>query len=440
MDANYDVCLVPYSPVTEADELEIRTQVFNSGGDGEVCIHFYLDNTLLDSCSVSIKSESYGFARTFKKMEGLCGSHTITVEITTEQGEILQSQAHLPLEVKKSLKPVLDGGFVMLGPPNDRKPCDPYRDALKQFTDTDWARYVSEMHRIGQSCIIIMVSQQYLTLESKKLVAHYPSKLIEKSDIAANDPIKAILSEAEKNGQKVFIGVGNQFGHKGTLDEMTELYEMYKHFKSFYGWYFAAELWMSAKTTEELQTWNLYNYLCEHARTLCPVKPILISPMGMPSEEFAAYFKSIYFCDILMPQDWVGQCAFHIEDSEEMHRKLSEICKSVHKHLWANCESFNFTNTPDGKWENWGCTFKDFPWDAPRVLVPRFRGGGMVGEQGFDKQIQAALPYVEKIQTFMLSGFFCPPDFTPICGGEAAIKQFNDYVDYRNNIISKEEN
>ena len=141
-----------------------------------------------------------------------------------------------------------------------------------------------------------------------------------------------------------------------------------------------------------------------------------------------------------MPQDWVGQCAFHIEDSEEMHQKLAVICKSVHKHLWANCESFNFTDTPDGKWENWGCTFKDFPWDAPRVLVPRFRGGGMVGEQGFDKQILAALPYVEKIQTFMLSGFFCPPDFTPICGDQAAIKQFNDYVDYRNGIILKEEN
>ena len=54
----------------------------------------------------------------------------------------------------------------------------------------------------------------------------------------------------------------------------------------------------------------------------------------------------------------------------------------------------------------------------------------MVGEQGFDRQIKAAEPYVEKIMTFMLSGFFCPPDFTPVPGGQAAIDQYNAYVDY----------
>lgn len=453
MNADYDICLLPFSPVTEKDELEIRVQVFNSGTEGDVEISFYLDDRLLDKCSLTIKKDSCGFAHTFAELAGQCGEHTVTVKLSCSEGEIdckegeykkwagiyregefLCCEAVLPLTVQKELKPVLNGGFVMLGPPNDRKPCDTYRDDLKSFTDEDWENYVTQMNDIGQSCIIIMVSQQYLTLESRKLVSHYPSKLVDKSDIAANDPIKAILNAAERNGQKVFVGVGNQFGHKGTIEEMTELYHTYKHFKSFYGWYFATELRMDKGDEAELEKWNLYNYLCEHAHTLCPVKPILISPMGMPCEEFAEYFKNIYFCDIIMPQDWVGQCAFHIEDSEEMHKKLHQICRSIHKHLWANCEGFNFTDTPDGKWENWGCTFKDFPWDAPRVLVPRFRGGGMVGEQGFDKQIKAAHPYVEKIMTFMLSGFFCPPGFTPVCGGEAAVKQYEEYVKYMNSV------
>jgi len=439
ISADYDVCLIPYSPVTEQDELEIRAQIFNSGDDGEVIVRFYLDGILLDSCTLSVESHTYGFARTFVSMSGQGGSHIVRVELAAEHGEIEQGEAILPLEVKKSLQPILDGGFVMLGPPNDRKPCDPYRDELKRFTDADWENYVTEMHKLGQSCIIIMVSRQYLTLESRKLVAHYPSKQIEKSDITADDPIKAILTAAARNGQKVFIGVGNQFGHKGTPEEMTELYERYKHFTSFYGWYFAAELWMDNTHEADFSAWGLYNYLWEHARTLAPVKPILISPMGMPCDAFAELFEKVHFCDIIMPQDWVGQCAFHIEDSEEMHRRLAGICRKAHKHLWANCESFNFTDTPDGKWENWGCTYKDFPWDAPRVLVPRFRGGGMIGKQGFDKQIKAALPYVEKIQTFMLSGFFCPPDFTPRCGGEAAVKQYEDYVRYMNTELTKEE-
>ena len=423
MDADFDVCLLPYSPVTEHDTLEIRAQVFNAGEPGETEIGFYLDQHLLKKSKVTVAANSYGFAHVYADMKGLAGSHTVTVR----QGE---TEIRLPLEVHDHTKPILDGGFVMLGPPNDRKPCDTCREALKAMTDTDWQRYVTDFHKLGQSCIILMISHQYLTLAGRELTAHYPSKLYPKSDIAAHDPIGAILTAAENNGQKVFIGVGNQFGHKGTAEEMSELYERYKGFRSFYGWYLATELRMDATLPEHLEKWNLYNYLREYAKNLCPVKPILISPMGMPSEEFAQFFQQVEFCDILMPQDWVGQCAFHIEDSEEMHRRLAPVCKAAGKHLWANCEGFNFTDTPDGKWENWGCTFKDFPWDAPRVLVPRFRGGGMVGEQGFDRQIKAAEPYVEKIMTFMLSVFFCPPDFTPAPGGQAAIDQYNAYVAY----------
>ena len=75
--ADYDVCLIPYSPVSEADELEIRAQVFNSGTDGDVTVHFYLDKTLLDSRTISVKNRSYGLARTFVSMKGHCGIHTV---------------------------------------------------------------------------------------------------------------------------------------------------------------------------------------------------------------------------------------------------------------------------------------------------------------------------------------------------------------------------
>ena len=136
--ADYDVCLTPYSPVSETDELEIRAQVFNSGADGEVTVHFYLDSTLLNSRTLPVNSQSYGFARTFVSMKEHCGTHTVTVEIDTKCGDILQRQAVLPLVVKKSMRPVLDGGFVMLGPPNDRVACDSFREDVKSMTDDDW--------------------------------------------------------------------------------------------------------------------------------------------------------------------------------------------------------------------------------------------------------------------------------------------------------------
>ncbi len=433
IDSDYDICLLPYSPITESDRLEVRLQIFNSGASGEVGVKFYLDDDLIGTEKIIIGESSYGFVRIFTDVKGKCGKHTVYAQINSDDGEIRNSKASIPLEIVKSKEAVLDGGFVMLGPPNDRKTCDTFRDDLKRFTDKHWNKYISEMFSMGISCIIINVCHQYLTLENKELTAHYPSKLMPKSDIAAIDPIAVILDVAQKKNKKVFLGVGNQFGHKGTESEMTELFNRYGHFKSFYGWYFATELRMDINTEAEFEKWHLYNYLHEIAHKLCPVKPILISPMAMPSDMFADLFSKIFFCDIIMPQDWVGQCAFHIEDSHEMYRKLHDICLNSDKHLWANCESFNFTDTPDGKWENWGCTFENFPWDAPRVLVPLFRGGGITGEQGFDKQMEAVRPYTEKIMTFMLSGFFCPEDFEIKCGGEAAVSQYKNYILYKQN-------
>ena len=66
--------------------------------------------------------------------------------------------------------------------------------------------------------------------------------------------------------------------------------------------------------------------------------------------------------------------------------------------------------------------------EAVPVLVPRFLDGGMDGEAGFLQQMQVARPYVEKIMNFMFSGFFTPPGFEPKIGGDAAVKQYVDYL------------
>lgn len=426
-----DVCLLPFSPLREADELEIRAQVLNRGAAGNVRVSFYFDDELLEDKRLAVGEHAYGFANVFLPLDGKRGSHCVSVRLGAENGKAENGCVTVPIEIKGRSLPVLDGGFVLLGPPNDRKPCDTFREALKSFTDEDWRRYVREMKKIGMNCVIIYDSQQYLRLESKELRAHYPSRLLPKSDICADDPIFAILDEAEHTGQKVFLGLGNPFGYLGAAEEMAELYERYGRFRSFYGWYFATEMRMDVREKKTFQNWERYGALTECARKITPVKPILISPMAMPCGKFLRYLKKTDFFDVIMPQDWVGQCAFHLRDSKRMHRKLKTACRRAHKHLWANCESFNFTDTPDGQWKNWGCTFRNFSWDAPRLLVPRFRGGGMVGKRGFDRQLAAARPYVEKIMTFALTGFFCTTGFTPPCGGAAAVRQYEDYVEYR---------
>lgn len=416
LNADFDVKLLPFSPANETDELEIRVQTYNSGIDGKADIEFLFDNIPVGNESISVKSNSYGFARCYMQLDGLCGEHTVTVKLTSD-GEVANNTVTLPLTVLKNSKPILDGGFVMIGPPNDRVLCDTFRDELKKFTDDDWRRYISEMNKIGQKCIIINTAHQYLEIEKESLVAHYESKLMPKSDIASIDPIEAILSEADKNGQEVFIGIGNNYGYRGSEAEMTEVFERFKSHKSFYGWYLALELPMNLTTEKGVAMWQSITGLPELARKLSPVKPIMTSPYNMPSHLFEETFKKVDWVDIMMPQDWAGQCAFTIEQSQEMHKKLSKISRENHCHFWANCESFNFTDPNE---------------NGDRYMVPRFRGGGMTGVEGFDKQMSVVRPYVEKIMNFMLTGFFTPPNFTPVCGGAGAVKQYEDYVNYKN--------
>ena len=423
LNADFDLRMIPYSPACESDELEIRAQAYNAGGDGEVTFVFLLDGKELGRETVAAKGGAYAFARQYLLLAGKCGEHTVTVKLEGD-ADFKNDTASLPLTVRAEQKILLDGGFIMLGPPNDRDACDTFRDALKQFTEDDWRRYISEMHKIGQDCIIIMVCHQFLTLKNRDIAAHYPSALYPKSDIASNDPIAAILEEAQKNGQQVFVGVGNNYGYTGTPDDICELFERYKAYSSFYGWYLALELPMNLSTEKGIAMWQRYDELYDTIRALSPAKPILSSPYGMPSEMFGDYLVTEKNIDIMMPQDWAGQLQFTIEESEQMHRLLAPMCRRAHKHFWANCESFNFTDTEDGQ-------YLHLAWNTPkRYLVPRFRGGGMVGPEGFDKQMAVARPHVEKIMNFMLTGFFTPTGFTPVCGGEASVRQYEDYVAY----------
>ena len=115
------------------------------------------------------------------------------------------------------------------------------------------------------------------------------SKLYPKSDILAKDPIEAILTAADKNGQNVFIGVGNNYGRAGEPEDIEELFERYHSHKSFYGWYFACELNMEKFRPEY---WDKLNRNTIKARKLSPAKPILMSPYCQPGPEFIKYIET----------------------------------------------------------------------------------------------------------------------------------------------------
>lgn len=327
--------------------------------------------------------------------------------------------------------PVIEGGFIMYGPPNDRVACDLFRDDLKHMTDDDWRNYLAGVKRYGQEIIIVTAAVQYLSIKNNNLAAHYPSELYPKSDISAYDPIEATLSEADEKNMYVFLALGNNYASASNLDlwadyrlVMKELYQKYGSHPSLYGWYAACECNMANIPEEYIAG---LSDLKNTALELSPVLPVLISPYtiwkeGEKGSDYAPQLHRLAEAgiDIMMPQDMLGQrpnCRFYpAEMSRQLYEALEPITIGLKKHLWGNCEGFNFTD--DGK-----------------HLVPRFRGGGIEGDEGFSAQIRACIPYSEKAITFMLSGFFTPECMEISIGGEKAVKSWADYVAYQNKAL-----
>lgn len=121
--------------------------------------------------------------------------------------------------------------------------------------------------------------------------------------IKAKDPLEAILSEADKQGMNVFLGVGlfAWFDFSSTSLEWhkevaKELWDMYGHHPSFYGFYVSEESGGSLDNWEKKEGMRIkrkaeiVNFFKEF-KTFCnqfaPSNPIMLATnsMGLPSGE-----------------------------------------------------------------------------------------------------------------------------------------------------------
>lgn len=120
---------------------------------------------------------------------------------------------------------------------------------IKKMTDDHWREMIRSMHKIEMDMVVIQEvfrHQAYIgsstTVEDYPGKAFYPSKLYPgRMDIAAEDPIEAILSEADKQGMQVLMGVGMFAWFDFTPESLEwhkrvakELWDMYGHHESFY--------------------------------------------------------------------------------------------------------------------------------------------------------------------------------------------------------------
>src|SRR5437773_968926 len=234
-----------------------------------------------------------------------------------------------------------------------------WNNDLKKMTDNQWKELVDAQHNLQMNIIVMQelfrnqmyVGEHSIEKEGYKGLAYYPSKLFAgRMPIAAKDPVEAVLSEADKNGMNVFIGVGMYAWFDFTAGSLLwhkkvaqELWDRYGHHPSFYGWYISEEMDGGLGTPKQQQEIiDFFQGFTGFVRSLTPDKPVMLATNSHNIRNgMETYKKLLPNLDILCPfgfhrmpkDDYAG---------EEAAQVLQHLCDSAHSHLWMDLEVFDF--------------------------------------------------------------------------------------------------
>ena len=281
----------------------------------------------------------------------------------------------------------------------------PYKDVRNKYTnphDFDntypdlWRAKVSELAGMGIEYLVIMeVADQGKS--------YYPSRIMEPLyNPAFESPVSAILDEAAKHGQKVFLSTGWAKSHDDDmrdpatkarqLEIMEEVGGLYKNSPAFFGWYLPVEDCLCPVLPDHAV--DAVNTLVQRARELTPGKKTMISPYGIGLSDFSdpRYADQLgkLHVDIIAYQDEVGcvRDEFTLPRLKENWRRMRAIHDNLGIEMWANCETFT--------WEE-GTNSREsalIPAAYPRLLA---------------QQAAASQGGVDRIISFMFDGIIEDP-------------------------------
>ena len=285
---------------------------------------------------------------------------------------------------------------------------------------------IRSMHKIEMDMVVIQEvfrHQAYIgsstTVEDYPGKAFYPSKLYPgRMDIAAEDPIEAILSEADKQGMQVLMGVGMFAWFDFTPESLEwhkrvakELWDMYGHHESFYAFYVSEESGGGLNNWEpdpqrskerKVEIVHFFKEFKEFCSALAPEKPIMLAtnsfdvPVGMDT-----YPELLKYLDILCPFGFARMPATDISGKEAADL-LQKVCDEANAHLWFDLEAFLFN--PDNS------------------LYPRPIEQIIHDLNLFDN--------FEKILCYQFHGVFNDPEMSIRVGEARTINLFNGYMRY----------
>jgi hypothetical protein len=382
--------------------------------------------------------------------EGLNGEHAFKLSVNVDGQplpEVARSVCVMP-SVTRSPR-VFGGAWVGLTHWSEDEGRY-WNSDLKQFTAEDWREMVRGMKALGMRTIIIQETWRnpvwygrhyhQMTAENYRETyagqAYYPSRLWPaRVELPCADPVDTVLDEADKQGMRVFLGVG-LYAHfdytPGSLawhrDVMRELWSMYRRHDSLHGWYVSEELCGPIRPHEQ-RYWDamdqfraevqaFFKGLRETIQALAPHTLLMVAPDANVGEAADIWPEILRHCDVACFQVYQKQ-------PPEVVRRVQAWCDAAGCHHWWDLEIFGFEHPGKSGVYRDGYT-KTLPdgteqW-IPTPLIPQ--------PMALLEKEMAQLDSLEYICVYQYPGLLCAPGSRLKPGGERAERLYREYQAY----------
>jgi len=419
-----NLTLIPPSPVTDEITMDIRGALWNRTDRAKKYrVGIYLDaenpGKRLYQETLEVPATSAAGVRCFWPTKGHAGRHRILIVASSGEEVISASQSITILASKMRSTERIGGAWVGITHWSEKEG-RLWNAAIKKMTDAQWRQLVRGMHRIGMNIIVIQQvfeNQMYnnedsvITQNGYHGLAYYPSKLFPgRMPIAAKDPIGAILTEADKLGMHVFLGVGMYAWFDYSPASLVwhekvakELWDLYGYHPSFYGWYISEEKDGGlGDMTERSQIVNFFRQFTPYVHHMAPGKPVMLATncYHLRNAE-STYLKLLPNLDILCPFGF-DRMDSGDETGPQAAALLAKLTDKTGTHLWLDMEVFVF--------------------DKEGGLIPRPISGVIDDLHKYTN--------FEETLCYQYPGLLTAPNASVKLGGKQAVKLYMAYQKY----------
>jgi hypothetical protein len=417
--------LIPPAILTEQVTLDVRGAVRNHTLEPlAVEVIVYLDvehpDHELHRQQLEVPPGSAKGVRFSWSARGQAGAHRMILASHGVEGVRRTEQAFEVVASPMRSRQQIDGAWIMFDVAKDAGGA-PFRDACRRLTDAQWVEMVQGMWALGMHLIVIECAfdnfscyygTHTIERDGYKGLAYYPSRLFPgRAGLAAVNPIEAILTEADRLGMQVFLGVGLYAWYDHSLASLAwhkqvvnELYEQFGEHPSLYGWYVTEESEgsLAFAPAQQARTVEFMRQFQAHCHELTPDKPVMLATSaGCVSFIPDAWRQLLPYCDIVAPFGF-GRAAVYDIPVDQNIRWWQSACNAAGTHLWLDEEVFLFGP---------GFTLVPRPIDAIVEELDAFRN-------------------FEKVLCFQYPALLSAPWASSHPGGPASVALYQNYETY----------